>query len=182
MITADGWLTQATYCPSPNFNQRPAHMPIELLVIHNISLPPGEFGGGWVERFFQNQLDPQAHPYFLGIANLQVSSHLFINRTGAITQFVSFLDRAWHAGVSQFQGRANCNDFSIGIELEGIDDLAYTPEQYAALAEVTRELLQAYPTMNVDKIAGHSDIAPGRKTDPGASFDWTAYRQMLRSI
>ena len=182
MISANGWLVDAVHCPSPNFNQRPNGMPIDLLVIHNISLPPGEFGGGWIQRFFQNQLDPQAHSYFASIASLQVSSHLLIDRLGNITQFVSFLDRAWHAGASQFEGRDNCNDFSIGIELEGTDHTPYTEAQYTALVHVTRLLLATYPAMSVDRIAGHVDVAPSRKTDPGPAFNWTVYRQMLTSI
>lgn len=182
MISADGWLQEAVRCPSPNFNRRPDGMPIELLVIHNISLPPGEFGGGWVQRFFQNNLDPNSHPYFSAIAEMQVSAHLFIERNGGVTQFVSFLNRAWHAGVSRYGERDNCNDFSVGIELEGTDELAYTAQQYKVLADVTQQLLAAYPSLSSANITGHSDIAPGRKTDPGPAFDWVLYRQMLDSM
>ncbi len=175
----NGWLQGVRHCPSPNFNQRPAGVPVSLLVIHNISLPPGQFGNGYVEAFFTNQLDPRLHPYFATIADLKVSSHLFIDRSGAVTQFVSFNGRAWHAGASSFEGVPDCNNYSIGIELEGTDDIAYTDEQYAALVEVTRCLLQAYPSMSQERITGHEHIAPGRKTDPGPAFDWARYHQLL---
>jgi len=171
-----GWLNIATRCPSPNCNARPANTPVSLLVIHNISLPPGEFGGGYVQAFFQNQLDANAHPYFATIAGMQVSAHLFIARDGAITQFVSFDERAWHAGASVFDGVENCNDYSIGIELEGTDDIPYTDAQYDSLAKVTRQLLATYPTLTPARITGHEHIAPVRKTDPGPSFDWARYR------
>ena len=151
----------------------------ELLVIHNISLPPGEFGGGFIEQFFQNNLDPGDHPYFKEIATLRVSAHLLIDRCGGLAQFVSFNDRAWHAGASTYCGREECNDFSIGLELEGADDIAYTESQYKSLAAVTRAIMQHYPHITTEKIAGHSDIAPGRKTDPGDSFDWQYYRRLL---
>jgi len=173
----DGWLQDILRCPSPNFNQRPAKLDINLLVIHNISLPPGEFGGGYVQSFFCNKLDVDKHKYFCEIAALQVSAHLLIERCGAITQFVSFNDRAWHAGKSCFNGRDNCNDFSIGIELEGCDELAYTAEQYHALMLATEAIMLQYPAIDASTIAGHSDIAPGRKTDPGGAFDWTRYKE-----
>lgn len=169
------------YCPSPNCNPRPSGQKISLLVIHNISLPPGEFGTGCVNDFFCNQLDSSRHPYFASIAELKVSAHLFIARTGAVTQFVPFAARAWHAGASVFNGVENCNDYSIGIELEGCDNIAYTDAQYAALAQVTRQLQQAYPDISRDHIVGHCDIAPGRKTDPGAAFDWSRYHLLLTS-
>ncbi len=172
----DGWLASATHCPSPNFNQRPLNTSVSLLVIHNISLPPGEFGGGYVEAFFQNRLDARAHPYFATIAELTVSAHLLIARDGTITQFVSFDDRAWHAGASSFDGVENCNDYSIGIELEGTDDIPYTDAQYESVAKVTRQLLATYPKLTPARITGHEHIAPGRKTDPGPSFDWARYR------
>lgn len=175
----DGWLSVAHKIPSPNFNQRPNNTPVSLLVIHNISLPPGEFGTGFVQQFFKNELDENAHPYFKTIAGLQVSAHLFIERDGEITQFVSFDDRAWHAGASNFQGVPNCNDYSIGIELEGTDDQRYTRAQYHALAKVTRQLLRTYPTLTPDRITGHEHIAPGRKTDPGPSFDWSGYLALI---
>lgn len=175
----DGWLEWAEKCPSPNYNQRPANVEISLLVIHNISLPPNEFGGGYVQQFFQNQLDASKHPYFETVINLQVSAHLFIERDGKATQFVSFDDRAWHAGASSFDGVANCNDYSVGIELEGTDDTPYTDEQYCTLEKVTRQLLQTYPKLTRGRITGHEHIAPGRKTDPGPAFDWPRYRDSL---
>ena len=178
-FASDGWLTTAARYPSPNFNQRPVAQAINLLVIHNISLPPGEFGSGYVKSFFTNQLDPAIHPYFETISNLKVSSHLFIERTGSITQFVPFGQRAWHAGVSEFDGIPNCNDYSIGIELEGCDDIAYTDAQYQSLALVTRQLLVIYPKITPERIVGHSQIAPGRKTDPGSAFDWSRYYSLL---
>ena len=176
----DGWLAHARRCASPNFNQRPAVEPLDLLVIHNISLPPGEFGGGHIEAFFCNQLDTACHPYFAEIGDLQVSAHLLITRDGQSTQFVSFADRAWHAGRSCYSGREECNDYSIGIELEGCDDQPYTRAQYQELVRVTRALLDAYPAMTAERITGHSDIAPGRKTDPGDAFDWPHYLAQLR--
>lgn len=166
-------------CESPNFNDRPASTEISLLVIHNISLPPGEFDTGCVQKFFCNQLDISEHDYFQSIAGLEVSSHCFIQRDGSITQFVSFSDRAWHAGVSEFEGRANCNDYSIGIEMEGTDLLPYTQPQYDSLITLSRVLMQAFPLVSVDRIVGHADIAPGRKTDPGPAFDWAKYKQGL---
>lgn len=181
MIVNEGWLDTAEQCPSPNFNQRPAGLEISLLVIHNISLPPGEFATGCVKDFFCNTLDSSLHPYFAGIAGLQVSAHLFIERSGNIIQFVPFSARAWHAGASAFHGVANCNDYSIGIELEGCDDIAYTDAQYLALVRVSRQLLQAYPGITPERIVGHCDIAPGRKTDPGAAFDWSRYHSLLTS-
>ena len=171
-------LQQAKICLSPNCSSREKGE-ISLLVIHNISLPPGKFGGGHVEEFFQNILDPQAHPYFDEIKELKVSSHLFIERDGSITQFVPFDKKAWHAGVSNFNGRENCNEFSIGIELEGTDELEYTQQQYDSLVEVSRELMVLYPLITKDNIVGHCDISPGRKTDPGKAFDWDLYRSRL---
>lgn len=157
---------------SPNHNQRPANTPIRLIVIHNISLPPAQFGGGYIEQFFQNQLDPSLHPYFEEIKDLQVSAHVLITRLGEVIQFVSLDDRAWHAGRSCYQGVENCNDFSIGIELEGTDDQPFTDAQYQALITVLTVIHQAYPA-TVGHVTGHSDIAPNRKTDPGAYFDWS---------
>lgn len=174
-----GWLSRAQRCPSDNCDARPEGAAISLLVIHSISLPPGQFGTGWVPAFFCNRLDPQAHPYFARIRDLRVSAHLLIERTGELTQFVPFTGRAWHAGASSFAGVPRCNDYSIGIELEGTDDTPYTPAQYRALAEVTRCLMAHYPGITPGRIAGHADIAPGRKTDPGPAFDWAAYRQLL---
>lgn len=175
------WLQGAIVCPSPNYNDRPADISISLLVIHNISLPPREFGGGYVHALFTNQLDVSIHPYFESVAQLKVSSHLFIDRTGSITQFVPFFARAWHAGVSSFEGVENCNDFSIGIELEGCDDIAYTDAQYQALVIVTRTLMAVFPAITPQRIVGHNQIAPTRKTDPGEAFDWVRFHSMLAS-
>jgi AmpD protein len=178
-IVADGWLVGAERRPSPNRNARPAGTPIDLLVIHNISLPPGQFGGPWIDDLFLARLDPQAHPYFAAIAGAPVSAHLLILRGGHCVQYVPFAERAWHAGVSCFAGRERCNDFSIGIELEGTDDEPFEPAQYRALAEATRAILAAYPGITPGRIVGHSDIAPGRKTDPGPYFDWARFRGLL---
>jgi len=176
---SSGWCDGIQHCPSPNFNQRPLGE-VSLLVIHNISLPPGEFGTGKVQAFFQNRLDADEHPYFASIASLQVSAHFFIERNGAVTQFVSCNERAWHAGQSRFAERENCNDFSLGIELEGTDDLPFTAAQYAALIALTQQLQAAYPAITLARICGHSDIAPGRKTDPGPAFDWQRMRMALQ--
>jgi AmpD protein len=167
----DGWLNIAQRCPSPNFNQRPENE-ISLLVVHNISLPPKQYGGPFVEDFFCNRLDKNAHPYFSEISHLQVSSHLFIRRDGSAIQFVPFNQRAWHAGLSHHAGRDNCNDFSIGIEMEGCDDEAYADAQYASLQIITQALMRAYPQISSDRITGHEFISPGRKTDPGRAFKW----------
>lgn len=170
------------YIPSENCNDRPERsdaQEIELLVVHGISLPPAEFGGTYISDLFTNQLDPAAHPYFKDIAKLRVSSHILIRRDGEVVQFVPFHRRAWHAGISRHNGRDECNDFSIGIELEGTDDIAYTDAQYAELSQLIRCLLKNYPNLHLDNIVGHSDIAPGRKTDPGASFDWPRLRHLL---
>lgn len=175
----NGWWLNARKLPSPNFNARPAGSDISLLVIHNISLPPGRFGGGYVEAFFLNSLNPNDHPYFETIAGVEVSAHCFIDRQGLVTQFVSFDERAWHAGRSAFQGEQECNDFGVGIELEGTDNLAYTDEQYASLIELSMLLLRLYPKLTLDRIVGHSDIAPERKTDPGDAFDWQKYKNEL---
>ncbi|MBT5387781.1 MAG: 1,6-anhydro-N-acetylmuramyl-L-alanine amidase AmpD [Porticoccaceae bacterium] len=179
MNIAQGWLTQAMQLQSPNRDHRPEGISISLLVIHNISLPPEQFGGPHIGALFCNELDANLHPYFAEIAHLRVSSHLLIDRMGAVTQFVPFELRAWHAGVSEFDGRQNCNDFSIGIELEGADTIAYTDLQYTTLARVSQLLLNQYPAINADRIVGHSDVAPGRKTDPGPAFDWPRFKQML---
>lgn len=178
-IDTAGWLVDAERVPSPNCNPRPADATISLLVIHNISLPPGEFGGPYIRQLFTNGLDPAAHDYFRGLAGQRVSAHLVIDRRGAITQFVGFAERAWHAGESRFGDRTNCNDFAIGIELEGTDTTAYTGVQYRALAATTRQLMSHYPQITVDRIVGHSDVAPGRKTDPGPAFDWRRFRRLL---
>lgn len=170
-IDAQGLLVGGTYVPSPNCDDRPAG-DIELLVIHSISLPPGEFGGDGVQQLFTNTLDVTAHSYYQTIAGLKVSSHFLVRRDGQIIQFVPCLKRAWHAGKSCWQGRSYCNDFSLGIELEGSDAMPYTDAQYLALGRLTVTLRAVYP---IRGIAGHSDIAPGRKTDPGAYFDWVRY-------
>lgn len=168
---ADGWLQAVDHLPSPNFGERPLPGDISLIVVHNISLPPGEFGGDWVEHFFLNQLDPTAHPYFATIADVQVSAHFYVRRDGRIVQFVGCDKRAWHAGRSTWCERENCNDYSVGIELEGCDEQPFAPAQYAALWQLIDALRARYP---IKAIAGHSDIAPGRKTDPGEHFDWAA--------
>lgn len=178
----EGWLRGARQCPSPNYGPRPEGVSPSLLVIHNISLPPGEFGGSAIERLFCNGLDWEAHPFFEEIRGAEVSSHFLVRRDGELVQFVSCEQRAWHAGRSCYEGRENCNDFSIGIELEGTDDLAYEECQYRVLAELTQTLLRAYPELSVNDITGHSDIAPGRKTDPGPAFDWDGYRRTLSSV
>jgi len=177
---SNGWLAEAKQVKSPHFNQRPDAEPISLLVLHNISLPPGEFGGNYIEDFFLGKLDKGDHPYFADIYQMKVSAHCLIKRDGNIVQFVSFNDRAWHAGVSQYQQRENCNDFSIGIELEGTDDISYTSEQYQQLSLLTQAIKQYYPQI-ADNIVGHCDIAPKRKTDPGASFDWNKYYALIGS-
>lgn len=179
--TALGLLPHARQAPSPNCDERPAGMPIDLLVIHNISLPPKQYGGPWIEALFHNRLDPNAHPYFASIADVRVSAHLLIRRDGALVQFVDLRRRAWHAGRSCFEGRTACNDFSIGIELEGADDVPFEDPQYRCLAQVTRTILSRFPAITPPRIVGHSDIAPGRKTDPGPAFDWLRYRAMITS-
>jgi AmpD protein len=174
----DHWLLGARWLPSPNSNARPDASDISLIVIHGISLPPGSFGGPYIDQLFANQLNANEHDYFQHIAPLKVSSHLLIQRDGALTQYVAFDQRAWHAGQSQFNGRDNCNDFSIGIELEGTDEVAYTEAQYRSLLNVLPHLQQVYPLTRQQPVVGHCDIAPGRKTDPGDAFDW----QRLRHI
>lgn len=177
-VDTNGWLGDVCHCPSPNFNQRPQGREISLLVIHNISLPAGEFGTGYIQQLFTNTLDCNAHPTFGDLEGITVSAHCLIERDGKIVQFVSFNERAWHAGVSSFNGRENCNDFSIGIELEGTDELAYTQSQYQALVSITKAIMAKYPVAE-ERITGHSNIAPGRKTDPGQAFDWSGYFSML---
>jgi AmpD protein len=172
-------MRDARQVPSPNFDSRPPGVEADLIVVHGISLPPGEFGGPWIDRLFTNALPPDVHPYFAEVADLRVSSHLCIRRDGEVTQYVRFGDRAWHAGQSRYLGRDACNDFSIGIELEGSDTLAYDALQYQALAEVVAALCRAYPSLSPQRLVGHSDIAPGRKTDPGPAFDWPGARRMI---
>ncbi|MBY4897423.1 1,6-anhydro-N-acetylmuramyl-L-alanine amidase AmpD [Cupriavidus sp. AU9028] len=167
-----GWVQGARLAPSPNHDERPAGLPVDLLVVHNISLPPGVFGGGAIEALFQNRLDPAGHPYFAQVHAMRVSAHFLIRRDGELVQFVSCGQRAWHAGQSDFLGRERCNDFSIGVELEGCDERPFEAAQYRVLAALTGLLRQRYP---IGAVAGHSDIAPGRKTDPGPHFDWDRF-------
>ena len=175
----DGQLIGARQVPSPNYNQRLQHAKIQLVVVHNISLPPSQFGGGYIEQFFQNQLDWPQHPYFLTIEWMQVSTHLLILRTGEVLQFVNFNERAWHAGRSTYLAKKECNDYSIGIELEGSDDQPFEDVQYSILAQVIATLQATYPKI-LQHLAGHSDIAPGRKTDPGPFFDWPKTRALIQ--
>ncbi|CAI0931389.1 1,6-anhydro-N-acetylmuramyl-L-alanine amidase AmpD [Serratia ficaria] len=178
MQLENGWIVGVTRVVSPHCDRRPDDEPPSLLVIHNISLPPGEFGGPYIDRLFTGTLDPADHPYFAAIHQLRVSAHCLIRRDGEIVQYVPFDRRAWHAGVSAYRGREKCNDFSIGIELEGTDLLPYTPQQYHGLQAVSALLIGQYPSLAAH-IAGHSDIAPGRKTDPGPAFDWDRYLASL---
>lgn len=177
-----GVLRNVRYVPSPNHNDRPEGAVIDLLVIHNMSLPPGEFGGPYIDALFTNTLDPMVHPYFAEIYDVQVSSHCLIRRDGEIIQYVPFNKRAWHAGDSSFSGRENCNDFSIGIELEGTDEIPYTPIQYTVLANLVSLLKKTYPEITDDRIVGHSTIAPMRKTDPGSAFDWGLLAKLSMSM
>lgn len=177
--TSTGLLDTARQVQCPNCDDRPDADDMDLIVVHGISLPPGEFGGPWIDALFTNSLNPDAHPYFLEIHQLEVSSHLLIRRDGEIVQYVPFHKRAWHAGQSEYQDRQRCNDFSIGIELEGVDDQNYEDAQYEQLAKVINVLCETYPRLNKQRIAGHSDIAPGRKTDPGIAFDWPRLRQLI---
>jgi AmpD protein len=179
LFLKDGWIQGVEHVPSDNYDERPTGEVPELLVIHCISLPPGEYGGSEVCDFFQNQLDCSAHPYFNEIQHLQVSSHFLIERKGRVVQFVSTEQRAWHAGESAYHGRATVNNFSIGIELEGIDSDVFEREQYTSLAKLSRTLMRAYPKIGTSSITGHSDIAPGRKTDPGPGFDWALYKRFI---
>lgn len=178
-LRPEGWLAGVRRVPSPNHDARPTGTEIDLLVVHGISLPPGRFGGPHIERLFTNRLDPKGHPYFARLVGLEVSAHLLIRRDGAVVQFVPFGARAWHAGASEHRGRTRCNDFSIGVELEGADEVPYTARQYARLATVARLLMRAHPGITPARIVGHSDIAPGRKTDPGPAFDWRRFRARL---
>lgn len=179
MTIGDGWLRMATRRPSPNHDRRPAGVAVDTLVVHGITLPPGRFGGGHVQSLFANRLDACAHPYFAQVAALRVSAHVLIERSGAITQFVSFDARAWHAGQSRLGARTAVNDFAVGVELEGTDDCPYTVAQYAVLGELTAALMRYYPALARSRMVGHSDIAPGRKTDPGSAFDWQWFDRAL---
>lgn len=175
------WLSGVYHCPSPNFDER-SECAIDTLVIHNISLPPGEFGGCHIDELFTNSLDPAGHPYFAEICDLEVSAHLLISRDAEVTQFVAFDKRAWHAGKSNLNGRERVNDFSIGIELEGTDDVPYEGPQYLCLAQLVLLLSNAYPNINRSGIIGHSEISPGRKTDPGPAFEWPRLYGLLESL
>ena len=176
------WLLGIKKVTSPNYDERPAGTEIELLVVHGISLPPGKFGGPYIDQLFTNSLCIEDHPYFSEIDDQQISAHVLINRQGELTQYVPFNKRAWHAGESEFQGQQRCNDFSLGVELEGCDDLAYTEEQYQSLAKLTRLLRRHWPAISKDHIVGHCQIAPGRKTDPGPAFDWTYFHSLLDEV
>jgi AmpD protein len=175
-VDDDGIVAAAHQIPSPNFDQRPPGTEITLIVVHGISLPPGEFGGNAIAELFTNRLDPAAHPYYAAIAGLAVSAHFLVRRDGALAQFVACHARAWHAGASSWNARPQCNDYSIGVELEGADDVPYAPAQYATLARLVKALRQRYPIADV---VGHSDVAPGRKTDPGPAFDWDLLQRLL---
>lgn len=176
-----GWLRHARHVASPNFDDRPPGTIVDLIVIHGISLPPSVYGGPWIDRLFMNDLPPEEHPYFAKVAALKVSSHVLIRRDGSLVQYVSFDKRAWHAGQSNYRGRERCNDFSIGVELEGSDTEAYEPAQYRALVATILTLCDTYSSLSTDRVAGHSDIAPGRKTDPGIAFDWPRLHALLRA-
>lgn len=178
-INKSGWLFNEYQCPSPHYDLRPDPQDISLLVIHYISLPPEQFGGKYIDTFFQGKLDPSLHPYFEEIKDLKVSAHCLIDRKGKITQYVSFNDRAWHAGISNFRGREKCNDFAIGIELEGSNNQPFTIQQYATLEKLTKSLMRHYPLITKDRIVGHCDISPGRKIDPGQYFDWEKYLKAI---
>lgn len=173
--TTSGLIRGASYVASPNCDARPEGAPIDILVIHSISLPPGRFGGRGIEQLFCNTLNPDDHPYYREIQNLKVSTHVLIRRNGQLVQFVPLHRRAWHAGLSYCEGRSRINDFSVGVELEGADDLPFEDAQYESLANLTHALRQAYPAITPERIYGHCDIAPGRKTDPGPTFDWKRY-------
>jgi AmpD protein len=176
---ATGWIIGVRRVLSPNYDERPPGTELGLIVVHGISLPPGEFGNGWIDRFFCNDLPADAHPYFATMHDLTVSAHVLIARDGTLTQYVPFDRRAWHAGKSEHCGRAGCNDFSVGIELEGTDDLPYANAQYRALGMLIAALRLAYPSLLRAAIVGHCDIAPGRKTDPGPAFDWNELERAL---
>ena len=173
--TTSGLIRGASYVASPNCDARPEGAPIDILVIHSISLPPGRFGGRGIEQLFCNTLNPDDHPYYREIQNLKVSTHVLIRRNGQLVQFVPLHRRAWHAGLSYCEGRSRINDFSVGVELEGADDLPFEDAQYESLTKLTRALRQTYPAITPERIYGHCDIAPGRKTDPGPTFDWKRY-------
>lgn len=179
-LSIDGdWVEGARRVLSPNCDSRPEGGDISLIVVHGISLPPGEYGGCWIDDLFTNRLDATAHPYFADIADLEVSSHVLIRRNGELVQYVPFTQRAWHAGLSSYRGREACNDFAVGIELEGQDEQAYEAVQYQRLAELITALRRRFPTIGEEAVVGHCDIAPGRKSDPGPAFDWTRLKSLL---
>ncbi|GGO68798.1 1,6-anhydro-N-acetylmuramyl-L-alanine amidase AmpD [Bowmanella pacifica] len=182
MFDPQGWYSGARRCPSPHFNQRPAGTLVNLLVIHNISLPAGQFGLPYIEALFSGTLDCNCHPSFSDLQDLKVSSHFVIYRNGNIVQHVPIKARAWHAGKSVFQGQENCNDFSIGVEMEGTDDKPYEAAQYRSLEVLTQAIMCVCPEISLGRIVGHCDIAPGRKTDPGPAFNWQEYRTALREL
>lgn len=177
--TTTGLLAEARQVPSSNCDDRPPGMAVDLVVIHGISLPPGEFGGPWIDALFTNTLDPHRHPFFREIQGLRVSAHVLLRRDGELVQYVPFQRRAWHAGQSSFRGRERCNDFAVGIELEGTDTVPYTDIQYRRLASLLGALMDVWPGITADRITGHADIAPGRKTDPGPAFQWDRLRALL---
>lgn len=180
MFNQQGIYAHARQRPSPHFNDRPAGEAPSLLVLHNISLPPGRFGGQDIDALFMGTLDCNAHPFYRELQGLRVSSHFVIHRSGDIVQYVPVSKRAWHAGQSSFQGRANCNDYAIGIELEGTDDIPYSADQYHSLLTITGAIMHTYPRITLSRIVGHCDIAPGRKTDPGVAFEWGWFREQLQ--
>ena len=177
--TASHLVVGVRYVPSPNCDERPDNTSISLIVIHNISLPPNEFGGTYIQQLFTNQLDPNEHPYFSKIADKKVSTHVLIRRDGELVQFVPFNKRAWHAGESIYKDKPCSNDYSIGIELEGADEVPYESEQYSVLASLVDSLRMTYPSLNKEDIVGHTDVSPGRKTDPGLAFNWNKFRNLL---
>jgi AmpD protein len=177
--TGTGLLIGVRQVLSPHCDARPPGMLPELIIVHGISLPPNEFGGPWIDRLFTGTLPSDAHPYFRQIEGLRASAHVVIRRDGLLTQYVPFGERAWHAGVSQYRTRSGCNDFSVGVELEGTDDIAYTDAQYAQLVELIAALIEAYPSLSPEHLVGHSDVAPGRKSDPGPYFEWPRLRARL---
>jgi AmpD protein len=177
--TGTGLLIGVRQVLSPHCDARPPGILPELIIVHGISLPPNEFGGPWIDRLFTGTLPSDAHPYFRQIEGLRASAHVVIRRDGLLTQYVPFGERAWHAGVSQYRTRSGCNDFSVGVELEGTDDIAYTDAQYAQLVELIAALIEAYPSLSPEHLVGHSDVAPGRKSDPGPYFEWPRLRARL---
>lgn len=174
-----GLVQGVRYRPSPNCDDRPSGSTVDLVVVHGISLPPGEFGGPWIDRLFTNRLDPHAHPYFGEIHGLRVSSHLLVRRDGTAVQFVPLHRRAWHAGLSSYRGREQCNDYSVGIEVEGTDALPYEPVQYETLARLLQAIMERFPAVTPARVVGHADVSPGRKSDPGPAFDWKLLAGLL---